>query len=115
MLVLIPPYGINGAACAYLASTLPVAPFISFAEERVLGSGHGHWSNLSALLALPIFVQLSLALTIHSVANSTLAAILGLIASVPVLPLVFLAQGNATSEDRRLLSGLLGRLTSTAN
>lgn len=105
--ILIPPYGITGAAVAYLASAVPSVALIWFAERRVLHLDRSPWPALAMRLAVPVALQVGAAYALRPLATNLAAVIATMLATIAVLPASYYLLGLAEPEDRQLLVSLL--------
>jgi O-antigen/teichoic acid export membrane protein len=101
--VLIPAYGITGAAVAYLVSSLPFIGLIWFTEQRILKLARSPWPSLGVRLALPAALQIGAALALRPLASNLVTLLLTMLVTVLVLPAAYYLLRLAEPEDRRLL------------
>jgi O-antigen/teichoic acid export membrane protein len=105
---LIPKYGNDGAAYAYLASTIPVAGFILYVERFVLHLERSPWPGLAARLTPLVGVETTCLVYIRAHVTS-LGVVLGVLCiSFLAVPLVYLGV-MASAEDRAIARGLVMR------
>ena len=106
IVILIPPYGIIGAAVAYLAATVTVPFLIVFVEHRMLELRPSPWPALLGRLAIIGAGQAVACLLLRPLADGLpqLLGVLGL--CVAVAPLLALATGYLTPEDRATIRRL---------
>jgi O-antigen/teichoic acid export membrane protein len=107
MVVLIPPFGIVGAAVAYLVSTLPFVWLIGYVERRILEISSGHWAGVFMRLAVPAAAQCAACFALRSFVGGLGSLIVALLISAPVLAIVFYGLGFSERDDRDLLLSLL--------
>jgi O-antigen/teichoic acid export membrane protein len=113
ILILVPPYGLMGAAWAYLLSVLPLVLFVFYAEGRIVGLPGSHWLALAARFVVPavltggtsmLFLQI-----VWNLASVIIAGVLG----TGVFALVYLSW-FAPREDRTLVLQILRRFSNVA-
>jgi O-antigen/teichoic acid export membrane protein len=106
IVILIPPYGIIGAAVAYLAATVTVPFLIVFVERRMLELRPSPWPSLLARLSIVVGGQAATCLLLRPFTDGLpqLLGVLGL--CVAVAPLIALATGYLTPEDRATIRRL---------
>ena len=106
IVILIPPYGIIGAAVAYLASTVTVPALIVFVERRLLELESSPWPFLIARLSIVAGGQAATCLLLRPFVDGLLQlfGVLGL--CIAVAPLLALATGYITPQDRATIRRL---------
>jgi O-antigen/teichoic acid export membrane protein len=109
MVLLIPPFGINGAAVAYLGSVLPGLGFVVYVERRLLGSTARAWRQLVLRLAIPVTAQTVACLLLVQVIVNLASAAAVTFFSTLLLPAFYYALRPSDDEDRQLLGAVLGR------
>lgn len=111
LFVLVPAYGITGAAVAYLASAAIGAPaLIWYVEGRVVGlSGREFLAEYARVLPA-VALTAAGALALRVLAVSLLSTIALMAATAVMLPLLYLLLGLATPRDRALLNQLTQRV-----
>src|SRR4051812_43949011 len=109
IIALIPPFGIVGAAAAYLASTIAVVPFIWYTERRLLGIKRSAWLSVGAQLAMPALAQAAACVALTTVVSNIWTLLLALCVSTPILSLTFYSFGFGDPEDRALIARLVLR------
>ena len=105
--ILIPPYGITGAAVAYLVSAVPFLALIWFAERRVLQIERSPWPALGVRLIVPVALEIGVAYALRPLATNLAAVIATMLLSIVVLPAAYYLLGLAEPEDRQLLVSLV--------
>lgn len=111
LLVLVGPYGIVGAAAAYLVSAVLGVPSLVWTiERRVVGlSGREFlWQYARVLPAVALQAVLAVLLLLLAVNLPLTLATMALTAAA--LPVLYLLLGLATPGDRELLGQLIARL-----
>lgn len=109
IVLLIPRYGIVGAAVAYLISVLGVPVFIWYVERRVLELLRSPWPGVAARLTVAVVAQVAVCLALRPLAED-LASTLGLVLlSILVAPAVLLGLGFIDAEDKALVGRILSR------
>ena len=109
IVILIPPYGLIGAAVAYLGSTVTVPCFILYVERRLLALDKSPWPSLLARLSLVAAGQAVCCLLLRPLATG-LAAVIGLLVlGVVIAPALALVTGYVTPQDRATIRRLLPR------
>jgi len=100
IVILIPPYGLIGAAVAYLASTVTVPFLIVFVERRLLELDSSPWPSLLARLSIVATGQAAACLLLRPLVDGLpqLLGVLGL--CVVVAPALALVTGYLTPQDR---------------
>jgi O-antigen/teichoic acid export membrane protein len=107
IVILIPPYGLIGAAVAYLASTVTVPFLIVFVERRLLNLESSPWPSLLARLS-PVATGQAVACLLLRPLADTLPQLLGvLILGVAIAPLLALLTGYVTAQDRATIKRLV--------
>lgn len=109
IVILIPPYGIVGAAVAYLVSSLAALPFVWYTERKVLGIVKGGWLRNVATLALPAAIQAGACVALLPVITNFVSLVAALLITLPVPGVLFYALGFADADDRALLARLIPR------
>jgi O-antigen/teichoic acid export membrane protein len=111
LLVLVGPYGITGAAFAFLLSAaIGVPALISYVERNIVGvSGHDFLLQYARVVPA-VVVQLVAGLALRAFAVGLAPTLLAMGATAVALPLLYLLLGLATPDDRRLLSQLVTHL-----
>jgi O-antigen/teichoic acid export membrane protein len=107
IVILIPSYGLVGAAVAYLASTATVPFLIVFVERRMLELQSSPWPSLLARLSIVAGGQTATCLLLRPFADGLpqLLGVLGL--CVVVAPVLALATGYITPQDRATIRRLV--------
>jgi O-antigen/teichoic acid export membrane protein len=109
IVILIPRYGLIGAAVAYLASTVTVPAFIVFVERRLLEVKSSPWPALIARLSIVAAGQTVTCLLLRPLITG-FPHLLGVLAlSVAVAPVLAFVTGYITPQDRATLRRLLLR------
>jgi O-antigen/teichoic acid export membrane protein len=107
IVILVPPYGLIGAATAYLASTVTVPALIFYVERRLLNLESSPWPSLLARLSMVAAGQAVVCLLLRPLVTG-LPQLLGVLAlSVAVAPLIAIVTGYLTSEDRETIKRLV--------
>ena len=107
IVILIPRYGLIGAAAAYLASTVTVPALILYVERRLLELERSPWPSLIARLGLVAIGQAAACLLLRPLAVG-LAQVIGLLLLGAVIgPVLALATGYLTAQDRATFSRLI--------
>jgi O-antigen/teichoic acid export membrane protein len=107
IVILIPSYGLIGAAAAYLASTVTVPFLIVFVERRLLNLESSPWPSLLARLSLVAVGQAVACLLLRPLADG-LPQLLGvLVLGVAIAPLLALLTGYITPQDRATIKRLV--------
>jgi O-antigen/teichoic acid export membrane protein len=100
IVILIPPYGLIGAAVAYLASTVTVPFLIVFVERRLLELDSSPWPSLLARLSIVATGQAVTCLLLRPLIGG-LPQLLGVIGvCIVVAPVLALVTGYLTPQDR---------------
>ncbi len=113
VLVLVPRFGITGAAIAYLASTIPLLGFLHVVERRVLHLSVSPWPSTARRLAIPTAIQVGVSFALLPLASNLTTLVVMLALSSPVLLISYIAL-VADSEERSLLRNLLTGATPRA-
>jgi len=107
--LLVPSYGIVGAALAYLISMLTVPGFIWYVERRVLELSRSPWPGIVWRLTIGVIAQVAACLALRPFAEN-LASTLGLVLLCAlVAPAVLYAFGFIEAEDKALLGRVFSR------
>jgi O-antigen/teichoic acid export membrane protein len=107
IVILIPRYGIIGAAAAYLASTVTVPFLIIFVERRLLELEASPWPSLIGRLSIVAIGQAVMCLLLRPLVDG-LPQLLGMLAlCVAVAPLLALATRYITPQDRATIRRLM--------
>ena len=107
IVVLIPRYGLIGAAIAYFASTLAVPVLILYIERRLLELERSPWPSLAVRLGLVVAGQIGCCLLLRPLAIG-LAPVIGLVLlGAAIGPVLALLTGYLTQEDRVTLLRLV--------
>jgi O-antigen/teichoic acid export membrane protein len=109
IVALIPPFGIVGAAVAYLASTVAAVPFIWYTERRILGIERSDWLSVAAQLAVPSLAQAGACVVLMTLVTSLWTLLIALCVATPILSVVFYSFGFGDPEDRALIARLVLR------
>jgi O-antigen/teichoic acid export membrane protein len=107
MVVLIPRYGIVGAAVAYLVSTVTVPGFLWYVETRVLALEAPIWPRLLGKLAVPAAVQAGCCLLVLPLVGNLVELLALLLVTMPVLGAAYFGLGLSEPADRQLLARIL--------
>jgi O-antigen/teichoic acid export membrane protein len=107
IVILIPRYGLIGAAVAYCASTVTVPALIFYIERRLLELDRSPWPSLIARLSLVAVGQTTFCLLLRPLATG-LAQVIGLLLLGVAIGLALaLITGYLTPQDRATLARLL--------
>jgi O-antigen/teichoic acid export membrane protein len=109
IVALIPPFGIVGAAVAYLVSTVAVLPFIWYTERRVLGIERSDWLSVGTQLAVPALAQAGACVVLTAFVTSLWTLAIALCIATPTLSVIFYSFRFGDPEDRALLARLVLR------
>ena len=107
MVILIPRYGLIGAAVAYLGSAVTVPFLILYVERRVLVLGRSPWPALILRLGLVAVGQAACCLLLRPLATGLPQVIALLFLGVAIGPAVAAISGYLTPDDRATLSRLI--------
>jgi O-antigen/teichoic acid export membrane protein len=107
--LLVPHYGILGAALAYLISVITVPGFIWYVERRVLALPRSPWSAISWRLAVGATAQVAVCFALRPFADNLLSTIALVLVCVLVAPALLYGLGFIEPEDRALLGRVFGR------
>ncbi len=111
VLLLVGPYGIEGAAFAYLASAVLGAPALIWTIERgVVGLTGLAFLRQYARVLPAVAVQVVIAVLLRQVAVGLPLTLATMAAAAAALPVLYLLLGLATPGDRELLGQLIARL-----
>jgi O-antigen/teichoic acid export membrane protein len=107
IVILIPRYGLIGAAVAYLVSAVTVPALIFYVERRLLELESSPWPSLLARLSLVAAGQAVCCLLLRSL-SAGLPELLGLLVlGVAIGPALALATGYLTPQDRMTFMRLM--------
>jgi O-antigen/teichoic acid export membrane protein len=109
IVALIPPYGIVGAAVAYLVSTVAAVPFIWYTERRVLELEHSDWLSVVTQLVVPALAQTVACVVLAAFVTNLVTLLIALCIATPMLGVIFYSFGFGDPEDRALLARLVLR------
>lgn len=108
VVLLVPHYGVVGAALAYLISTVTVPGFIWYVERRVLELPRSPWRTIAGRLAIAVVAQVGACLALIPFADN-LASTIGLVfLCILVAPVILYGLGFIEAEDRALLERVFG-------
>lgn len=105
--ILIPAYGLIGAAFAYLAATVTVPFLIIYLERRVLALERSPWPSLILRLGLVALAQAACCLLLRPLATGLAQVIILLFVGVAIGPALALLTGYLRPEDRATLLRLM--------
>jgi O-antigen/teichoic acid export membrane protein len=107
ILILIPRYGLIGAAAAYLASTVTVPAFIVFVERRLLEFKSSPWPSLLARLSIVATGQALTCLLLRPLITGLPQLLVVLVLSVAAAAVLAVVTGYLTPQDRATFRRLL--------
>ena len=107
IVILIPRYGLIGAAVAYLASTVTVPALILYVERRLLALDRSPWPVLIVRLGLVAVGQAVCCLLLRPLATGLTQVIALLFLGVAIGPALALISGYLTPQDRATLARLI--------
>lgn len=107
VVVLVPSYGVVGAAVAFLLSTAPVPFFILFVEKRVLVLARSPWPSLLARLTIPALAQAGLCLVLAPFVSNLFEVLAVILIALPIPVGLYYALGFFDAADRELLARLV--------
>lgn len=110
MLLLVPPYGLLGAAWAYLLSVIPLVLFVLYAERRVLRLSQSHWLRLVTRFTVPVAAAAVLSWLLTNVVANLVEVIAATAGASALLVVVYL-RWFAETDDRALVLHFLRRAT----
>jgi O-antigen/teichoic acid export membrane protein len=111
LFVLVGPYGIEGAAFAYLASAaLGVPALIVLVERRVVGLTGYEFVRQYARVLPAVAIQAVIGLVLVQAAVNLRLTLATMATTAAALPVLYLLLGLATPGDRELLAQLIARL-----
>jgi O-antigen/teichoic acid export membrane protein len=113
ILVLVPPYGLVGAAWAYLLSVIPLGFFVFYAETRVLHVSPSHWLTLAMRFAIPIIATAALSFVLLKIVTNLAGVVAALAAGSALFALIYLLC-FADAADRGLVLQLARGIGRTA-
>lgn len=109
-LVLVKPFGLNGAAGAYLLSAIIGVPIlVAFTERRVLRLSGGEFVRIAGPVFLVALVQIALAFAMRTLAVNLVMTLALMGASALSFAAVYFLFGFVTEGDRRLISLVVQR------
>jgi O-antigen/teichoic acid export membrane protein len=109
LFLLVPSFGIVGAAFAYLISVATVPGFIWYVERHVLNLASSPWPGVAWRLTIGVVAQVVVCLALRPFAGS-LASTIGLVLlCILVAPVVLYGLGFIEPEDKALLGRVFGR------
>jgi O-antigen/teichoic acid export membrane protein len=104
--ILIPPFGILGAAWAYLLSVTPLLFVLFYAERHLLDLSLTHWLALLRRIAVPAALATAFSLLMLQLV-SNLVEVLAAAAGAAALLVLLYVTCFAETDDRRLVKRLL--------
>jgi O-antigen/teichoic acid export membrane protein len=107
--LLVPSYGIVGAAVAYLVSVITVPGFIWYVERRVLQLARSPWRGIAWRLTIGVISQVVVCLALRPFAENLLSTIALVLLCILVAPAVLYGFGFIEADDKALLRRVLGR------
>jgi O-antigen/teichoic acid export membrane protein len=107
--LLVPSYGIVGAALAYLISVITVPGFIWYVERRVLELARSPWPGIAWRLTIGVIAQTAVCLALRSFAVNLVSTIGLVLLCVLVAPAVLYGFGFIEADDKALLGRVFGR------
>jgi O-antigen/teichoic acid export membrane protein len=107
IVILIPPFGLVGAAVAYLASTVTVPFLIVYVERRLLELDSSPWPSLLARLSLVATGQAIACLLLRPHPDGLLQLLGVLILAVAIAPMLAVVTGYVTPQDRATVKRLV--------
>lgn len=107
--LLVPPYGLVGAAFAYLVSMVTVPAFVWYVERRVLNVTHSPWPGIGARLAVGVAAQAAACLLLRPYADNLIATIVLVLLCIVVGPATLYGLGLIETDDKALLGRVFGR------
>jgi O-antigen/teichoic acid export membrane protein len=107
IVVLIPRYGLIGAAVGYLVATVTVPGLILYVEHRLLELGRSPWPSLLARLSLVGVGQAICCLLLRSLSTGLPELLALLVLCVAIGPALALATGYLSPQDRAMLLRLM--------
>jgi len=107
--LLVPHYGILGAALAYLISVITVPGFIWYVERRVLGLERSPWPGISWRLAVAALTQVAVCFALRPLADNLISTIALVLLCILVAPAVLYVCGFIEPEDKALVGRVFGR------
>jgi len=111
LLVLVGPYGIVGAAAAYLISAAVGVPaLVCYVERNVVGLDGREFLRQWVRVLPAVALQVVAALALRMVAVNLVFTVGAMAVTAAILPVLYLLLGLATPGDRALLEQLIGRL-----
>lgn len=109
IVILVPRYGLIGAAAAYVASTITVPLLIFYVERRLLELERSPWRALATRLSPVAAGQAACCLLLRPFANGLAQVIALALLGIAIGPALAAATGYLTAEDRATISGLVPR------
>ena len=111
LFLLVGPYGITGAAVAYLLSAAIGAPaLILYVERSVVGLSGVEFLAQYARVLPAVALQVGGALLLRGLAVGLFPTLILMAGTALALPVLYVALGLATTEDRALIDQLIGRI-----
>jgi O-antigen/teichoic acid export membrane protein len=107
IVILVPRYGLIGAAAAYLASTVTVPWLVRYVERNLLELEKSPWPSLLARLSLVATGQAICCLLLRPLATGLPAVLCLLALGVAIGPGLALLTGYLTAQDRATLLRLM--------
>lgn len=111
MFILIPRYGINGAAFAYLIAVLPTLLFIPFVEKNVLNIREGSfWKSVIWRAVIMLLIVTSVGLVVNLAIQSLLGVVIGYVITLAVSGMIIVYAKVLEPEDLTLIFGFITKL-----
>ena len=107
--LLVPSYGVVGAALAYLISVITVPGFVWYVERRVLKLARSPWPGIAWRLIIGITAEVVVCLALRPFADNLVSTIGLVLLCMLVAPAVLYSFGFIEAEDRALLGRVFGR------
>jgi O-antigen/teichoic acid export membrane protein len=107
--LLVPSYGVVGAAFAYLISVITVPGFIWYVERRVLELARSPWPRIAWRLTIGVVAQVAACLALRPFAENIISTIGLVLLCILVAPAVLYGFGFIEADDKALLGRVFGR------
>ena len=107
--LLVPSYGVVGAALAYLISVITVPGFVWYVERQVLELARSPWPGIAWRLMIGVIAEVVVCLALRPFADNLVSTIGLVLLCMLVAPAALYGFGFIEAEDTALLGRVFGR------
>ena len=115
LFALVPPYGITGAAVAYVVGVVPMLGVIWYTERRVLAIGKSTWPGLLLRLSPCAALQAAACFALGLLVSNLATLLATLVVTLPLAAVCYWLLGFVAREDRELFEAVLPRFRARFN